>query len=223
MFRRLLVPSLVLCCTLTSACASQPKRILWREMLGRSINDFAQNLPDNNAQKIWIHNMDDKECDKGCQKGVEGLCSKADGPALPALPPMPAVGGLFGGGTSAGAGQWDGLAFEVFSNYMTQKHKGRVIESHHHNYMTEATVQTHKQVDVVSDGKSVGSYQSCEDLCLLDEAKKRRADKILTYQVLKMEPEELVIHLRFSDAKTGLVEMSKTLKVQDTSISDSSF
>jgi hypothetical protein len=129
MCRRLLIPLLAVSCTV--GCASQPKRILWREMLGRSINDFAQNLPDNNAQKVWIHNMDDKECDKGCQKGVE-VCGKGDAAPAVALPAMPAVGGLFGA-ASGGGGQWDGLAFEVFSNFMTQKHKGRVIESHHHN------------------------------------------------------------------------------------------
>jgi len=221
MVRRLLVLAAL---TALTGCASQPTRILWREMLGKSINEFAEPLPENNQQKVWIHNMDDKECDKGCQKGVEASCKGGDsgGGVAAALPSL--GGGLFGGGgKSDSGGAWDGLAYEVFSNYMTQKRKGRVIESHHHNYMTEAQVQTHKQVDVIADGKNVAQYQSCEDLCLLDEAKKRKADKILAYQILKMEPEELIIHLRFSDSKTGLVEMSKTLKVHDSSISDSSF
>ncbi len=219
MVRRLLVLAAL---TALTGCASQPTRILWREMLGKSINEFAEPLPENNQQKVWIHNMDDKECDKGCQKGVEGTCNKDSGGGVAAA--LPSVGGLFGGGGKSDAGgAWDGLAYEVFSNYMTQKRKGRVIEAHHHNYMTEANTQTHKNVDVVAEGKSVGSYQSCEDLCMLDEAKKRRADKILAYQILKMEPEELIIHLRYSDGKTGLVEMSKTLKVHDSSISDSSF
>jgi hypothetical protein len=221
MLRRLMVVASLAALT---GCASQPTRILWREMLGKSINDFAEPLPENNQQKVWIHNMDDKECDKGCSKGVEAICSKGDPGGGGVAASLPSVGGLFGGGGGADkGGQWDGLAYEVFSNYLTQKHKGRVIEAHHHNYMTDANVSTHRTVDVVADGKSVGSYSGCEDLCLLDEAKKRHADKILAYQILKMEPEELLIHLRYSDSHTGLVEMSKTLKVRDSSISDSSF
>ncbi len=222
MLRRLVVASALAALT---GCASQPTRILWREMLGKSINEFAEPLPENNQQKVWIHNMDDKECDKGCSKGVEAICSKGGDSAGAGLTAsLPSVGGLFGGGgAKSGGGEWDGLAYEVFSNYLTQKHKGRVIEEHHHNYMTDAQVSTHRTVDVVADGKPVGSYASCEDLCLLDEAKKRHADKVLAYQILKMEPEELLIHLRYSDSKSGLVEMSKTLKVRDSSISDSSF
>jgi hypothetical protein len=132
---------------------------------------------------------------------------------------------MFGGG-SGGEGKtsaYDGLAFEVFSNYMTQRRKGRVVEQHHHNYMTEVIIDTHKKVDVIADGKSVGTYQSCEDLCTMDEAKKRRADKILAYQILEMKPDELTIHLRYSDGKTGLVELSRTVRVRGQSVSDNSF
>ena len=227
--RRLFAASAVAFGLLLMGCQSgPPPKVYWREMLGKSIYDFADALPENNQQKVWIHNTDDKECDKGCQKGVEVVCKGGDcgGGAAAALPALPAVGGLFGGGASAEAaktGPYDGLAFEVFSNYLTQKRKGRVIEQHHHNYMTEANVDTHKKIDVISEGKSVGSYASCEDLCLLDEAKKRRADKILAYQILEMKPDEMIIHLRFSDSKTGLVELSRTLKVQGMSITDNSF
>ena len=52
-------------------CAGPQKPVIWREMLGRSIEAFADPLPDNNQQKVWIHDMDDKECDRGLQKGVE--------------------------------------------------------------------------------------------------------------------------------------------------------
>ena len=92
-----------------------------------------------------------------------------------------------------------------------------------HNYMTEVVIDTHKRVDVVADGKSVGTFQSCEDLCTLDEAKKRKADKILAYQILEMKPDELTIHLRYSDGKSGLVELSRTVKVRGQSVSDNSF
>src|SRR5688572_22885078 len=123
-------------------CASAPPKVYWREMLGKSIADFTEPVRDNNADKVWLRNMDDK----------------AGAPA-----PSP----------------FDALAYEVFANYLTQKRKGRVIESHHHNYMTEANPQTHKPIEVIQDGKIVGTYSSCEDLCMLDEAKKRRADKVL--------------------------------------------
>src|SRR5262249_22267942 len=104
-----------------------------------------------------------------------------------------------------------------------QKHKGKVIESHHHNYMTDSNVLTHKKIEVIADGKVTGTFDSCEDLCILDEAKKRRADKILAYQILEMKNDEMLIHLRFSDSKTGLVELARTLRVVGMSVSDSSF
>jgi hypothetical protein len=213
------------------AACGPPPRIYWREMLGKAIYDFTDPLPENNAAKVWIHNMDDKECDKGCQKGVE---FGGGGGAASALPSLPSVGGglggLFGGGggssggSSGGGGKWDGLAFEVFSNYLTQKRKGKVIEQHHHNYMTESGVSTHKKIEIISEsGKFAANFESCEDLCVLDEAKKRRADKILAYQILEMKDDECLIHLRYSDARSGMVEMSRTLKVVGMSITDSSF
>lgn len=209
-------------------CASAPRPVLWRDMLGKSIEAFADPLPENNQQKVWIHNMDDKECDKGCQKGVEVVVAGGGAPALalPSLPAMPSLGNMFGGGgapSESKTSAWDGLAFEVFSNYMTQKRKGRVVEQHHHNYMTELIIDTHKKVEVIADGKPVGTFQSCEDLCTLDEAKKRKADKILAYQILEMQPDELTIHLRYSDAKTGLVELSRTVRVRGQSVSDNSY
>lgn len=200
------------------ACGPPP-RIYWREMLGKSIADFTDPLQDNGSIRVWIHNMDDKECDKGCQAGVQNSCKGGEGSGS-SMPSMPSFS--FGGGDSK-TGPWDGLAYEVFSNYVTQKRKGKVVESHHHNYATELNANTHKVVEVISEGKAVGSFASCEDLCILDEAKKRRADKILAYQILEMKNEELLIHLRFSDGKTGLVELSRTLRIQGMSVTDSSF
>lgn len=205
-------------------CAGPQKPVIWREMLGRSIEAFADPLPDNNQQKVWIHDMDDKECDRGLQKGVEVIVGGgAPALALPALPAMPSIGGMFGGSSDSKTSSWDGLAFEVFSNYLTQKRKGRVVEPHHHNYMTETPIDTHKKIDVIADGKQVATYLSGEDLCTLDEAKKRRADKILAYQILEMKPDELTIHLRYSDGKTGLVELARTVKVRGQSVIDWSF
>lgn len=221
MFRLLSASVLV---SLLAGCATQQRPVMWREMLGKSIEAFSDPLPENNQQKVWIHNMDDKECDKGCQKGVEVVLAGGGAPAL-ALPALPSMPNLFGAASPGDSktSAWDGLAFEVFSNYMTQKRKGRVVEQHHHNYMTEQLIDTHKKVDVIADGKSVGTYSSCEDLCTLDEAKKRKADKILAYQIIEMKPDELVIHLRYSDGKTGIVELARTVRVKGQSVIDNSF
>ena len=96
--KRLVLVSLVLSSSLIS-CGPPPK-VYWREMLGKAIYDFSDPMPENNASKVWIHNMDDKECDKGCQKGVEVVLAGggAGAPALPALPALPGLGNMFGGG-----------------------------------------------------------------------------------------------------------------------------
>ncbi len=208
-------------------CASSPPKVLWREMLGKSIADFTEPVRDNNADRIWIKNMDDRECDKGCKSGVEIVSCGGDKDSGGAASLLPSPGGLFGlgGGDKAGPAPspYDALAYEVFSNFLTQKRKGRVIESHHHNYMTEANPETHKKIEVIQEGKIVGTFSSCEDLCALDEAKKRRADKVLAYQILEMKADELLIHLRYSDVKSGMVELSRTLKVTGLSVGDYSF
>lgn len=221
MFRLL---SAVVFVALLPGCAGSPKPVIWREMLGRSIEAFSDPLPENNQHRVWIHDMDDKECDKGLQKGVEVIVAGgAPALALPALPAMPSIGGLFGGSADTKTSSWDGLAFEVFANYLTQKRKGRIVEQHHHNYMTETVIDTHKKIDVVAEGKQLATYLSGEDLCILDEAKKRKADRILAYQILEMKPDELTVHLRYSDARTGLVELARTVKVKGQSVIDWSF
>jgi hypothetical protein len=194
-----------------AGCKSTPDKVYYREMLGKSIADFTDPLQEPSVTKIWINNQKDDECDKGCTVGGGG------GGALGAV--GGALGGLFGGG----GGGYDDLAYEVFSNYITQKKKGRVVEKHKHNYMTEASVSTHRNQEVIVDGKPAGVVVSCEDLCLLAEAKKKRAEKILSYQIIEMEPEKLVIHLRYSDTKTGIVEMSRTFRILGMSVTDWSF
>jgi len=207
----------VLSLSMFVACGPPPK-VYWREMLGKAIYDFADPLPANTSTKTWIHNQDDKECDGGKPKGVEFVTSDKGGLALPALPSLP-----FGGGAS-GNSKFDGLAYEVFANYLTQKRKGRVIEQHAHNYWTELSPVTHRQITVISpENKAQATFDTAEDLCLLEEAKKRHAEKLLAYQILEMKNDELLIHLRYSDTKTGLVEISRTLRVVGMSISDASF
>ena len=209
MFR--FVAALVFAATLVG-CKSTPDKVYYREMLGKSIADFTDPLQEPSNTKIWIHNMKDDECDKGCTVGGAPSAAGAIGGAL---------GGLFGGG--GGGSGYDDLAYEVFSNYITQKKKGRIVEQHKHNYMTEANVSTHRNQEVIVDGKPAGVVVSCEDLCLLQEAKKKRAEKVLAYQIIEMEPEKLVIHMRYSDTKTGLVELSRTFRILGMSVTDWSF
>ena len=89
----------------------------------------------------------------------------------------------------------------------------KVVESHRHNYATDTRVETRKKLDVAMEGKAVASSMSCEDLCLLDEAKKRNADKVLTYHIIDMGAKKLTIHYRLSDVKSGTVDASYTLHV----------
>jgi hypothetical protein len=194
-----------------TGCKTTPDKVYYREMLGKSIADFTDPLQEPSGTKIWINSMKDDECDKGCTVG-----------AAPAGA-LGAVGGLFGGLGGGGAGSFDGLAYEVFSNFITQKKKGRIVENHKHNYMTESAASTRRNQEVLVDGKPVGVQISCEDLCLLSEAKKKRSDKVLAYQIIEMEPEKLVIHLRYSDTKTGLVELSRTFRILGMSVTDWSF
>jgi hypothetical protein len=201
--------AIVIAATLVG-CKSTPDKVYYREMLGKSIADFTDPLQEPSGTKIWINSMKDDECDKGCTVGA------------PPPSPLGAVGGLFGG-FGGGAGSYDGLAYEVFSNYITQKKKGRIVENHKHNYMTESGANTHRNHEVVVDGKPAGVVVSCEDMCLLSEAKKKKADKLLAYQIIEMEPEKLVIHLRYSDVKTGLVELSRTFRILGMSVTDWSF
>lgn len=206
------VPLLVLLSVASAGCTKP----IWREMLGKSISEFTDNLKNSPSDKIWIHNMSDGECDRGCQAGL--LCGGGGGGAV-ALPAMPS-GGFFGGG----GGGYDGLAYEVFANYITLKKKGRVVEPHRHNYATDLGAETRAKIEVVkADGKGSATGMSCEDLCILDEAKKRRSDKVLAYQILDMKNDELIIHLRFSDVRTGIVEVARTLKIVGLSMTDISY
>jgi hypothetical protein len=166
--------------------------------------------------KVWIAGPDDNTCDSGCFQGNCGGGKK---------------GGLLGGGLGSLFGPkpanapspYDGLAFQVFANYLTQRKKARVVETHRHNYATELQVQTHKNIETQLEGGKAATTQSCEDLCLLDEAKKRKADKVLAYYISEMSGTELTIHFRFSDVITGLVEAAQTIKVKDLQAIDWSY
>ncbi len=187
--------------------------VLHREMLGESIRSFAARMKNGPEAKVWIAGPDDSTCDAGC---FQGNCAGGKGKGLAGL------GGLFSARPANAPSPYDGLAFQVFANYLTQRKKARVVETHRHNYATELNVDTHKKIEVVNDGKAV-STNSCEDLCLLDEAKKRKADKVLAYYISEMSANELTIHFRFSDVPTGLVEAAQTIKVRDLQAIDWSY
>lgn len=113
----------------------------------------------------------------------------------------------------------DTLAYEVFLNHLVASQWGQVIESHRHNYAKELKVDTHKLVML---GGKTETVMPVEDLCFLDEAKKRNADKVLVYELLALSSRGAMIHFRLSDARTGLVEVSKTLQVSERDVVDRS-
>jgi hypothetical protein len=128
-------------------------------------------------------------------------CDRADGTPRP----------------SAGASPLDLLAFEAFSNQVVASRWASLIEGHRHNYARDLKVDTHKAVIVRPD-----TTTQVEDLCLLDEAKKRNAEKLLVYQVLGASRGSVLVHLRLSSARTGLVEVSQTLLSTAAGVEDRS-
>lgn len=179
-------------------------------MLSESIKAFSAKAKPAN-QKVWVASVaDSNACDSGCQ--LPGSCGKSSSPL--------GGKGLFGG---MGGGGSDKLAYEVITNYLTQNQTMKVVESHRHNYATDTRVETRKKLDVAMEGKAVASSMSCEDLCLLDEAKKRNADKVLTYHIIDMGAKKLTIHYRLSDVKSGTVDASYTLHVNHPTSVDVSF
>ncbi len=170
--------------------------VLHEELLTESIKSFSGKMKSSATEKIWIAGPNDSACDAGCCAGKGG--GKAS-----------ALGGLFGGGSG---GSYDKLAYEIFANFLTQRKKAAVVETHRHNYATELATDTHRKLEVSENGNKISST-SCEDLCLLDEAKKRKANKVLAYHIIDMKGDELTIHFRLSDVPTGVVELAQTLRV----------
>ncbi|HRI50069.1 MAG TPA: hypothetical protein PLW65_07780 [Pseudomonadota bacterium] len=180
-------------------------------MLAESIKTFSGKMQAAPTDKVWVTSNSDSSCDSGCQSPL--TCGGGGGGKVK-------LGGLFGGG---GPSSSDRLAYQVISNYLTQGKKVRVIETHRHNYSTELKPETHKKIDTVIEGKTTATGMSCEDLCMLDEAKKRNADKVLVYHILSMGSNKLTIHYRLSDVKTGAIEASHTISVNHPTSSDTSF
>lgn len=198
---------------LTLAALSGCGTPMHAEMLGESIKLFAGKMKTNN-EKIWITGPGENACDSGCQLG--GCVNKSDKGGV-------ISGGLFGGSTSKdGSSPHDRLAWEVITNFFTQKQKFRVVESHRHNYAVELGVETRKKIDYLGEQGNKVSTTSCEDLCLLDEAKKRHADKVLVYHILEISNEEMKIHFRLSDVQSSIVEAAETIKVANMRAFDAS-
>jgi len=189
---------------LTSGCT-----VFHTEMLGESIRTFSSRGFKPN-DKVWIANPEDSLCDAACAG-----CKKDSGSSLGGL------GSLFSKPTS-GASSYDKLAYEVFANYLTQRHKVKVVETHRHNYATELNPETHRKVEVTMDSNKINTT-SCEDLCMLDEAKKRKADKVLVFHIIDMEADKMTIHFRLSDVASGVVEQAQTMKIIDLRAQDFSY
>ena len=111
----------------------------------------------------------------------------------------------------------EALAWEVFQNQIVATRWAAVVEGHRHNYARDLKPETHRTVTTKSEAVS-----SVEDLCLLDEAKKRAVDKVLVYQVLGVARGSVLVHLRLSNARTGVVEVSRTLLATGQGVVDRS-
>ncbi|MFO0572819.1 MAG: hypothetical protein U1A78_02375 [Polyangia bacterium] len=183
-------------------------------MLTASIKTFSSKVQ-TGGEKVWVTSVADSACDSGCQSPMTCGSGGKGGK----------LGGMLGfGGGGSGGSSHDRLAYEVISNYLTQAKKLRVVETHRHNYATDTRVETRKKIDVLAtEGKTVATTMSCEDLCLLDEAKKRSSDKVLAFRIIRMESNKLTVHYRYSDVKSGLVEASHTISVTHPNAVDTSF
>ncbi len=179
---------------MTSNCATVPRAhsLTERQLLTAALNAFMSEAPQSPAPMLWLTNEEDSECDRA-------------GEAKPPPPDM-----------SSNSSR-DPLAFEVFSNHLVASQWAKLIEGHRHNYARELKPETHRALLIKPD-----TVSSAEDLCLLDEAKKRNADKVLVYQVLGASFHGVLVHFRLSNARTGLVEVSRTLLSNHQGVEDKS-
>jgi hypothetical protein len=143
--------------------------------------------------RVWLTNESDSACDR------VGAGPNASSPRM----------------SSSTAD--DLLAFEVFSNVIVSSKWAPLIESHRHNYVTELSPVTHQPVR-----SNTETTTSVEDLCLLDEAKKRHAEAILVYEIVGSARDALLVHFRLSNARTGIVQSSATLLASPNGIEDRS-
>src|SRR5687767_9340068 len=118
--------SVMLCLFLALGGCAPP---MWTEMLGESIKQFtSKNKIGTGGEKVWVTSQVDNACDRGCPMS----CGTKEGGGGTVK-----AGGLFGAFKSDGSSSHDKLAYEVISNFLTQKKKMKVLESHRHNYAVE--------------------------------------------------------------------------------------
>jgi hypothetical protein len=141
------------------------------------------------------------------------------------------------GGTGSAA-----IAEEVFTNYLMETRACRVIEKHSDVLAgfvhpsgagaMEAPVPPPSApasppaggfmaalplagggAAVVSSPNVVYDNAMSNDI-LLERHKKRAAQKVLIFRIDELEARKAIIHFRFSDASTGMVESSATIPVE---------
>ncbi len=177
---------------------------IYRPMIATATSEFTKPMGKTD-ERIWIAPPGDF-CDDGNQSGV-------------------AAGGasMFGGGPS-GPSAFDSFAVEVMTDWLTKNRRGQVIERARANYMTGDKTKTRLwQTDKAHGGEDAGNdvtVGTFEDMCILDEAKKRSAEKVLTFRIMEIQAEEIKIHMRLSDVETGLVEISRSLQARRSAVRD---
>lgn len=203
-----------------SGCAPTASQMdKWRGMLARSVMGFTSTLPPSNG-RVWIHDMRDSECDRPCRSGAApaGCTTGTLGPQGASKPSV----GLLGAVNSERMETANRLAFQVFIVHLVGARRWKVIEPHRHNYATEIDGGEAPARDKAVSQASKAPELSCSDLCALDDAKKHAADKLLAYEIQSLGDDDMVIHFRYSDTRTGLIEATRILGVEGSTVSDRS-
>lgn len=189
------------------------------EMLAKSIETFTPKSKLSASDKVWVTSMADSKCDSGCQMDIIPSCGNQERKGSFFITGMLEAKKAANGGV---AGSADRMAFEVFANYLNQNSKASVVEPHRNNYASglAGEVETRKKIEWPLEGGKTASTTSCADLCLLDEAKQRKADKVLAYDIIRLGAKDLTIHFRVSNVKSGIVESAQTVRIVYTTAPD---
>ncbi len=177
-----------------------------RKLIANAFQKFSSFKEMPTSARVWLTNQDDNECNyPPTSNGAPGALISVSGHV-----------------NSAPMTPYDAVTYEIFSNVITDKKWGQLIEAHRHNYATDLKAQTRRSVEMGTKD-APRTTMSSEDLCMLDEAKKRNADYVLVYQVLNNYGSVLFMNLRLSNAHTGIVELAKTLRSDNRAVSDISY
>ena len=190
MFKRFLF-----CICISSSLLSCASSVIQREHLRAALKEFILPVEKNKNWKVWITSMSDD-------------CS----------------GDEISYWYEAPVGQYalktNIFVVEVFTDYLVRTKQWNIIERNRSNYWNDISdivyfnnTTQKTETETSAEGKEEQKISfNVTEMCLLDETKKRSADKILSFRVFfRGSPgNKPTIHLRLSDVKTGIVELSES-------------